>query len=184
MPTLKLSFVLLPTNDIETIAIQDNSVYPTDPPVVSAPTIEITPPSFDTVSLPFVVEGYNAFNSYTLGITAVDVYEPLPDGIYHFKYSVAPAYENYVEKSFLRTDALQMKFDEAFMTLDMMECDQAIKKQSFVDLMSIYFFIQGAIAAANNCAEIEAIKLYNQANRMLTTFIKHDCGCSGNNYLN
>jgi len=184
MPTLKLDFVVLPTNDIETLGLQDISTYPDDPPVVSAPTIEITPPSFNTVSLPFVVEEYNGFNSYTLGITAVDVYEPLPDGIYHFKYSIAPAYENYVEKSFLRTDLLQQKFDEAFMTLDMMECDQAIKKQSFVDLMTIYFFMQGAIAAANNCAEIEANKLYLQADRMLTTFIRHDCGCSGTNYLN
>jgi len=184
MPTLKLDFVVIPTNTINTLALQDNSTYPDDPPVVSAPTIEITVPAFSTVSLPFVVEGYNGFNSGSLGITAVGVYEPLPDGIYHFKYSIAPAYENYVEKSFLRTDALQMRFDEAFMTLDMMECDMAIKKQSFVDLMSIYFFIQGAIAAANNCAEVEAIKLYKQADRMLTTFINHDCGCSGTNYLN
>jgi hypothetical protein len=53
-----------------------------------------------------------------------------------------------------------------------------------VDLNSIYFFIQGAIAAGNNCAEIEATKLYNQADKMLNNFIKNNCGCSGNNYVN
>ena len=35
-----------------------------------------------------------------------------------------------------------------------------------------------AIAAANNCAEIQANKLYNQAFRMLDKFIKNNCGCS------
>jgi hypothetical protein len=110
------------------------------------------------------------------------VNQPLPDGVYHLKYSIAPAYENYVEKSFMRVDKLQQRFDEAFMRLDMMECDRAIKTQSKVELNSIYFFIQGAIAAANNCAIVDANKLYNRADRALTTFMKNDCGCSGINY--
>ena len=47
---------------------------------------------------------------------------------------------------------------------------------------TINFFIQGAIAAGNNCAEYEANRLYNQADNMLNTFLKSNCGCSGNNY--
>ena len=70
------------------------------------------------------------------------------------------------------------------MRLDMMECDLAIKTQSKVELNSIYFFIQGAIAAANNCAIIDANKLYRQADRLLSNFMKNDCGCSGINYVN
>ena len=108
---------------------------------------------------------------------------PLPDGVYFLRYSVAPAYENFVDKSIIRVERLQEKFDEAFMKLDMMECDRAIKTQAKVDLNTIYFFIQGAIAAANNCAIDEANKLYTQANRMLDNFIRTNCGCSGNNYL-
>jgi hypothetical protein len=100
------------------------------------------------------------------------------------KYTIAPAYENYVNKTIIRVDQLQEKFDNAFMKLDMMECDQAIKTQSKVDLNSIYFFIQGAIAAANNCAVDTANKLYAQANKMLNNFVKSNCGCSGNNYVN
>jgi hypothetical protein len=68
------------------------------------------------------------------------------------------------------------------MKLNMMECDGAIRKQSKETLSSIYFFIQWAIAAANNCAIVEANKLYKQADRMLTSFMKNNCGCSGNNY--
>jgi hypothetical protein len=69
------------------------------------------------------------------------------------------------------------------MTLDMMECDLAIKTQQTVNLTSINFFIQGAIAAANNCAVDQSTKLYNQASRMLINFMKNGCQCSGNNYL-
>jgi hypothetical protein len=50
-------------------------------------------------------------------------------------------------------------------------------------LNTINFFIQGALAAANNCAEVEALKLYKQADNMLDTFSKSNCGCSGNNYV-
>ena len=71
----------------------------------------------------------------------------------------------------------------AFMRLDMMECDRAIKTQSKVDLNTIYFFINGAIAAANNCATDTANKLYNQASIMLNNFVRNNCGCSGNNYV-
>ena len=83
----------------------------------------------------------------------------------------------------MRIDRIQEKFDEAFMRLDMMECDRAIKTQQKVELTSIYFFIQGSLAAANNCAIDEANKLYTQANNMLNNFIRNNCNCSGNNYL-
>ena len=40
----------------------------------------------------------------------------------------------------LALDKIQEKFDNVFMTLDMMECDRAIKAQAKVELSSIYFF--------------------------------------------
>ena len=183
MADLKLDILVIPTYNVLTLGVADASTYPDNPPLVVAPTIEITVPGFGIVVLPFVVNEFNLFNSASLGISAAGVEEPLPDGVYHLKYSTAPAYINYVTKTIIRVEKLQEKFDEAFMTLDMMECDKAIKTQSFITLNTIYFFIQGAIAAANNCAELESIKLYNQADRMLKSFIGNNCGCSGNNYL-
>lgn len=183
MPTLNLNILVVPTYNVNTLNVVDASTYPDDPPVVTNPNIEITVPGFDVVNIAFDVNNFNIFTSSSLQITAAGVNQPLPDGVYHLKYSIAPAYENYVEKSFMRVDKLQQKFDEAFMRLDMMECDRAIKTQSKVELTSIYFFIQGAIAAANNCAIVEANKLYNQADRLLNSFMKNNCGCSGNNYL-
>jgi hypothetical protein len=84
----------------------------------------------------------------------------------------------------MRTALIQEKFDNAFMKLDMMECDSAIRTQSKVTLNSIWYLIQGSIAAANNSAIATANKLYAQANNMLNNFIKNNCGCSGNNYIN
>lgn len=181
---LQLDILVVPTYNTLTLGVADASIYPTNPPVVSAPTIEITVPGFDVVSLPFNVNDFNIFNSLSLGLTTFgEPLLPLPDGVYKLRYTVAPAYENFVEKTIIRVEQLQEKFDEAFMKLDMMECDRAIKTQQKVDLNTIYFFIQGAIAAANNCAVAESNKLYNQANMMLNNFIKNNCGCSGTNYV-
>jgi hypothetical protein len=183
MADLKLDILVIPTYNSTTLGVADASVYPTNPPVVSGATIEIDVPGFGIFVRPFAVNDFNIFTTSNLGITPVGVDQPLPDGVYRLKYSVAPAYKNFVEKSIMRIEQIQEKFDGAFMKLDMMECDRAIKTQAKVDLTTISFFIQGAIAAANNCATQEATKLYNQADMMLNNFIKNNCGCSGNNYV-
>jgi hypothetical protein len=181
---MTLDILVIPTYNTLTLGVADASTYDTDPPVVSSPTIEITMPGFVPVSLPFNVNDFNIFNSASLGLSVVgDPLIPLPDGIYTLTYSVAPAYQNFVTKTIIRVEQLQEKFDNAFMKLDMMECDLAIKTQAKVDLNSIYYMIQGSIAAANNCAVDTSNKLYVQANKMLNNFIKTNCGCSGNNYI-
>lgn len=182
MADYNLDIIVVPTYDTRLLSIKDISTYNVTP---SAPTIEITIPNgFGTVVLPFTINTTNVFNSTSLGLTgATNAITPLPDGVYFLKYSVAPSYVNFVERSIMRVDQLQEKFDSAFMRLDMMECDRAIKTQAKVTLNSIYFFIQGAVAAANNCAVMEANKLYNQADKMLNNFINGGCNCSGNNYV-
>jgi len=177
--TESYNIVMLPTYDITTLAIVDTSVYITTPPTV---TLIIDVPGFGIVTdVPFTVNSTNIYNSIDLGISTI--VEPLPDGNYCISYMITGELVSSIKKRILRVDKLQQKFDNAFMKLDMMECDKAIKTQAKVDLMSIYFFIQGAIAAANNCAVIEATKLYIQADKMLDSFISEDCGCSGNNYI-
>ena len=183
MANLQLDILVIPTYSVLTLGVTDASVYPTNPPVVSAPSIEIDIPGFGTTILPFVPNEINVFTSSNLGITEPGCNQPLPDGIYRLRYSVAPAYTNNVEKTIIRVDKLQEKFDSAFLQLNMMECDRALKTQSSVTLNTINFFIQGAIAAANNCAEFESNTLYAQADNMLNNFLKTNCGCSGNNYL-
>jgi hypothetical protein len=180
--TLQLDIIVPPTYSVLLLSVVDASIYP-DSPVVSSPTIEIDIPNFGKKVLPFVPSETNLFASDTLGITSVGVKQALPDGIYRIKYSVAPAYLNYVERSIIRVDSLQEKFDNAFLQLDLMECDRALKTQASVNLNTINFFIQGSIALANNCAEQDSIKLYNKADKMLDQFLNSNCGCSGNNYI-
>lgn len=184
MADLNLDILIIPTYNVLSLGVADASTYPTNPPVVSSPTIEIDIPSIGIISVPFSVQDFNIFTSSNLEITELGApLEDLPDGVYSFKYTVSPAYLNYVNKTFMRTEIIQQKYDEAFMKLDMMECDRAIKTQQKVDLSSIQFFIQGAISAANKCAIDEANKLYIKANTMLNNFIKTNCNCSGNNYI-
>lgn len=183
MAALALDLIYVPSYNLKTLMIFDGSIYPTNPPEVVSPTIEITPPGFNTVVIPFTVNEINTFTSLNLQVTTDNTLRPLPDGVYHMKYSVSPAFENFVEKTFLRVDLLQEKFDKAFLTLDMMQCDRAIKEQSKQELVSIYLIIQGAIAASNECANEIAMKLYRQADRMLELFFNSGCGCTGKNYI-
>jgi hypothetical protein len=177
MADLKLDFIITPTYSSKTIAITDTSVYPTNPPEVEAPTLEVSIPGFYTVNIPFVPEELNLLTSTVLGITE-EGEEPLPDGVYIFKYSVTPSYTNFVEKSIMVVDQLQEKFDNAFMKLDMMRVGGDLKKQEKISLDTIYYFIQGAIAAANNCATDEAIKLYKRADKLLYDFTERGVCCS------
>ena len=183
MATLSLKIVVLPTYDVASIAVADASTYPTDPPAVTSPILLATAPGFDPVSLPFSVGVPNILTSDDFGITAPGVHQPLPDGVYQFGYSVFPSSINFTGIAIMRVDKLQEKFDNAFMTLDMMECDQAVKTQAKVNLSTIYLLIQGSIAAANNCSFIQANELYSKASTMLDSLIKKNCGCTGNNYM-
>lgn len=173
-----LDILVIPTYDTTKIAVLDNSVYD---PVAILPSLSITMSSFDSVILPFTPNSYNVYDSEDLGLTlsGEDNIELL-DGVYTLIYS---ANSTSITKNIMRVDKLQEKFDEAFMTLDMMECDGALKKQAKTNLLSIYFFIQGSVAAANNCAIEQANKLYIQAAKMLNSFLRNNCGCSDNNYV-
>jgi len=175
--TTKLDFIILPTYNTLLLGIKDCSIYDNNM-IVTAPSIEITVPGFNSIMLPFNINDINVFSSSMLGLTPLG--EPitsLPDGIYCIKYTIFPAFENFVEHSIMRTDKIQEKFDEAFMRMSFMECDKVIKKQQKDELDSIYIFIQGSIAAANNCATDDAIRLYNKAEKMLNNFNKNNCKC-------
>lgn len=173
---LTLDFLLTPTYSSKTIAITDISTYPNDPPLVDAPSLEVSIPGFDTTIIPFVPTELNILNSTILGITT-EGEDPLPDGVYIFRYSVTPASINFVEKTILIVDQLQEKFDNAFMALDMLQNDAAIQKQQKISLDTINYFIQGAIAAANNCATTEAVRLYKKADKLLYNFTQRGECC-------
>ncbi len=175
----KLDLLLIDTHSLQTFAIADFSTYPSSTYVPVSPTLQVCASGFPQVTLTFTPRTINVYTSENLGITcAGEPITELPDGLYKVKYTINPAYENFVEKSFLRIDKFQEKFDTAFMKLDMLECDGPIRKQRKEELDTIYYFIQGAVAAANKCADDLAIKMYRKADSMLTQFIAAKCNCN------
>jgi hypothetical protein len=173
---MSLEILVVPTYSTFTMAVVDASTYSVAP---VDPQIQVTVPGFNPITMVFSPSELNMFNSTNLGLTPVGADTvPVPDGLYTLTYFTTT---ETVTRTIMRVDQLQEKFDNAFMKLEMMECDLAIKRQQKVTLDSIYYFIQGSIAAANNCATTVATRLYNQANRMLVNFSSDDCGCTGNN---
>jgi hypothetical protein len=174
--TPSLDLIILDTHSSLTLAVGDVSVYPSTFSI-STPTIEITVPSYPMISLPFVASSVQVYNSTTLGITTGTNCDniALPDGLYSIKYSVYPAYLYYVEKTFLRVDKLMAKWDEAYLKLDLFQCDQAIKFQEQQTLDLIEDYISGAIAASNQCVNKLAVELYTKANSLLDKFINNSC---------
>jgi hypothetical protein len=172
-----LDFTIVDTHNVLTIAIADISFYPTNFTIVN-PTYEITPPSFPKATVSYTTGEVLFLNSNTLNITCVsdpNLLTPLPDGIWKIKQSISPAIDFNTEHSFLRTSQIEQKFGKAFLKTDLIECNQDVKIEQMKVLDEIYFYIQAAISAANQCNYILAMKLYGYANTMLDNFIKGTC---------
>lgn len=172
-----LDFTIVDTHNPLTMGIADTSFYPENFVVVN-PTYEITPPSFLKAAVPYEVHEVLFINSNTLNITCVPtpaLLTPLPDGIWTIKQSIAPPINWNVEKKFLRTTNIEQKFGKAFLKTDLIECNQDVRYEQMKILDQIYFYIQAAISAANQCNYILAMKLYNYANKMLDNFTKGIC---------
>lgn len=175
MATPTLDILIFDTHSPTTLAIGDASTYPTGFNV-STPTIEITVPSYPVISIAFAASSVQVYNSTSLGITSEGCDNTsLPDGLYKIKYSIYPAYLYFTEKTFLRTDRLWAKFDEVYLKLDIFQCDDAIKYQEKQQLDVIEDYINGAIAAANKCANKLAVELYTKANSLIDKFINNTC---------
>lgn len=168
-PTPILDITILDSHSSKLLVVADSSVYPSGWTIVS-PTLQVTVPGYPARQITFDAQNINIYNSNTLGITCdVDVcdLQDLPDGVYTFKYAVAPALSYNTIKSILRVDKLYEKFDEKFLNLEIFTCDGQLKRNQHLLLDEIEFYIEGAIAAGNRCANKLAIELYKKASSQL-----------------
>lgn len=175
-----LDIVILDTHSDLYLAIGDASWYATGFNV-TVPSISITPPGCTTTTVSFVPKGVQVYNSYTLGLTsdpATCNFMSLPDGLYTIIYSIYPSQTYSVTKNFLRVDRLYTLVDAAFLKLDMMVCDESLKKQLKDQIDLIEFYIQGAIAAANNCSLNLATQLYTKALNLTNSFVNSQNCCN------
>lgn len=169
-----LDILVLDTHNLQTVGIADISVYPPNFTIVS-PTIEIMAASFPLVTKVFTASSLNIFNSNDLGITcgtgSCDL-SNLPDGYWGLKYSISPAQTYFVEKNFMKTDVLQKRLSEAFLALEMTQCEEAIKEQDMKQIDEVSYYLQTCISAGNRCNPSLALSLYRNAWQLLDIFLK------------
>ena len=178
---LDLKLIYTETYILESFGITDISTYPVGP--INNPKITICIPGFGEKIINFNPSSLNIFDSSNLGITEIGHEQELPDGLYNLKYCIDSTILPSIIKtckniSFFRISKLQEKFDNAFLKLEITQCDGILKKQELQNLNLINILIQTAVASANNCSEKQAMVLYNKANKMLDKFITSECGCN------
>ena len=172
MSDLKLDLLVIDTHNPLTLGIGDLSSYPQGFAIVS-PSISITPPNFPLVTLDFTDKQINIYDSLNLKITCEGQDKvKLPDGIYILKYSIAPAYQNFVEKTFFKVDNIMEDFDTAFLKNDITICDTKLEEKNRRFLEEIEFYINYAIASANRCANSTAKESYAKAKKLLSLYNK------------
>lgn len=172
-----IDFSVIETHNPLTIAIADTSFYPPNYNIVN-PTLEVTPPGFVKTVTTFTTSAITTLNSNMLNITCVSdirLLTPLPDGIWDIKISISPSIEWFSEKQFLRTNNIQQKLGKAFLKADLTECSLTQTRENMRAIDEANFYIQAAIAAANQCNYILAMNLYRTANTMLDHFLAGRC---------
>jgi hypothetical protein len=173
---LNLDLLVVDTHNPQTLGIADTSFYPLGLQIIT-PSIQITPPSYPKITLPFASQNLTIYNSNILGITCIggdcNGTVDLPDGIWKLKYTIAPANERLVEKSFMRTEKIQQQWGIAFLSAEIKGCDSRLNQQQKDELDTIFDLIQGAIASANQCNDISAMNKYRLAQSLLNKFIKN-----------
>jgi hypothetical protein len=177
----RLSFNIIDTHDFKTLGIVDTSWYNPDIKIEES-TIEILPPGYNKAASPyFMVKALNIYNSNGLGISRAscnDELLDLPDGLWKVKYSICPNDKLFVERFFLKTDKLRCKYSQAFLSFDLTNTgsDPLRSKDKMIKLNEIEFYIQGAIAAANNQNAKLASDLYKKADKLVDKF-GVECSC-------
>lgn len=176
-----LDITIISTYSLKTLGVADISAYPNNFTITN-PTIEITAPGVMKISTAFTPKSVNIFNTNSINLTCgtdLNTLGALPDGIYTIKYSINPNQTRFVEKSFMRVDKLECKFSQAFLYLDLDDCNfQDVHKEKMKILRKARVFIDGSVAAMNECDSELALKLYNKADNILSELIDGECKCN------
>jgi len=165
------------SNNPKTFRLIDESEY--NPKIaVSSPTLEITPPGFNSPTI-FTVKPYfnMVFNASILNILKVKsiaLLADLPDGTYGIKYSISPNTELFVEYDYFRTVKLREKFSRIVCGLLDKKRDYTVKE--FEEIKQEILWIDQLIDSSKYKVEIceepdKGILLYNEASHLLDKYI-------------
>lgn len=177
----RLDINIIDTHTNFTLAIADVSVYDNVP--VTNATIEIIPPGFNKVSLPFQPRAMNVYNSNDIGITCTadpSQLVELPDGFWQLTYSINPNLTTFINYGYMRVNNLQCRLDNALLkTLNSKDLEKIQQERALLD---IQILIDGSIAAANNLDQGTSLKMYKKASDLVDKFNNQKCNHCGNMY--
>lgn len=180
LPTLRLS--LLDLLDQGSLTIVDMSTY-SSIPSNSNVALQITPPGWATLNVPFDPGKANVYKCADLGIICATVdCCPLPDGIYAVQYTVrySGSLTTSINKTFIKVDQLDCRIDNLYLKVDMeCDCPSDDQKKYKNDIREIRLLRDGAVAAANDCDDLKATKMYAQADKLIDRVYRKFCSaCS------
>ena len=175
-----LSFDLLNTYNVRTLAVVDTSYYNSQS-VISGQLLQVLCPGYQNpVELSYQQSGVTVLNSNNLGITNVlselDLV-PLPDGAYTIKISFCPYEQNWFEKTIYRTTKLELAFDKALLLLDLNSCSTCYSTDLADELQKAWMYIQGVHANAQNMNINQSNECYGVASKIINNII--NCRCWG-----
>ena len=171
--------------DQGSIAIADLSTY-TTLPSTSDVSLQVTPPGWPTMNVPFNPGQVNVYKCGDLGIScALADCCPLPDGIYAATYTVrymgsSGSTTTSLDKTFIKVDQLDCRIDNLFLKVDM-ECDCPTddQKKYKTEIREIRLLRDGAVASANDCDDLSAYRFYQQADRCIDKVYAKFCNSCG-----
>lgn len=171
---------VLDTKSIKTFRVADASWY-NKKIKVECPTLEITPPGVTDAVIFTTKKGFSTvFNSSNLKLKRARVYsdlQPLPDGIYHIKYSIKPNEEAWVEYDYMRIDSIMHCYFEEVCKLKLQACEPSKEtKSKLKDLREIKTYIDASKIEVESCGNRKrGVELYDYANKLLGKFKSGKC---------
>lgn len=176
LPNLRLS--IFDARSQEIFGLMDLSSYAAIP-APSGVALQITPPGWPTINVPFTPGTTNMYKCADLGIICgpADCCT-LPDGIYSVVYTVSNAgtIVDSINKTFIKIDQIQCRWMNAFLKVDLeCNCPSEDLRKYKDELRSIDLLINGAVAAANTCDDLTAMNLYMQADKCIDNIYRKFC---------
>lgn len=147
---------VIPTVNDQILHLFDTSAY-TDGLTVTCPRLEISIPGFRTPRLLEPVQNFNlTLNGILLDLISpeTDFLPPLPDGVYHIKYSISPNDKVYVEFDHLRTVNFEKRLFQQRCELNMSTCSPTEEiHENLKKLREIDDYLKAAVASVEICEE-------------------------------
>lgn len=178
--THTLGLYIPESNDCKVQKVIDMSVYIESFNVENG-LLEVTPPGYNCPVIIYVGKNFNTIltvsNLQIAQSNSNSVNMTLPDGIYHYRYSIDPNAQIFVEQDELRVCKLQVKYRDSIRRLfnDRVKYGIELFNSKLKELSYVNQLIQAAIIMVQDGNEDkeQSLELYNEAYTLLKDY--NDC---------